>query len=137
MIQKKEKGSIVLFVTITCLFILIILAVSYVNLQGRKSEQDKQISDIVDEYEVTYEDMEKTYYKAVNNNANGDNEDNAPVTEVAQLKQGDYVKYLNAVQKEEKCIVLYGGNTESIQIMQLSLVPVDANRESSVLGMRL
>ena len=120
--QKKEKGSIVLFVTISCLFILIIVSIAYLNIQERKREQDRQIDDIVDGYYVTYADMEKKYYEIIGNN----NEPvNTPITSVEQLKRGNYVKYVNADKKEETCVVLYdSSDTENVQIMQLSLVPI-------------
>ena len=120
--QKKEKGSIVLFVTISCLFILIIVSIAYLNIQERKREQDRQIDDIVDGYYVTYADMEKKYYEIIGNN----NEPvNTPITSVEQLKRGNYVKYVNADKKEETCVVLYdSSDTENVQIMRLSLVPI-------------
>ena len=67
--NKREKGSVVLFVTVTCMFILIMLTVLVMNLSNTKQSQDKQVRQITEQYQVTNQDMEMEYQKKVNNNS--------------------------------------------------------------------
>ena len=67
--NKREKGSVVLFITVTCMFILIMLTILVMNLSNTKQSQDKQVKQITEQYQVTNQDMEMEYYKKVKNNS--------------------------------------------------------------------
>ena len=70
---KNEKGSVVTFVTVSCIFILAVLVTFFINLGNQRMSQKKQIDKIVQQYEVTQQDMERTYQeKSVNVNGDGD-----------------------------------------------------------------
>ena len=65
--KKSEKGSVVMFVTVSCIFIVGMLVILFMNLQNKKQAQSKQIDRLVEQYEVTQQDMERTYQeKSVN-----------------------------------------------------------------------
>ncbi len=62
--MKKEKGSITLYVSIVCLFILIVGIVAYVGASNKQAMQIAQLKQIEEEYnnkDVTAEDLYKEY----------------------------------------------------------------------------
>ena len=58
---KEEKGSIVLFVLVTCIFILSTIMILIMNSENTKQNQEKQIQQITKDYEVTEQDLERVY----------------------------------------------------------------------------
>ena len=64
---KEEKGSIVLFILVTCLFILSMLIILIMNSENTKQNQERQIHQITKDYEVTDQDLEKVYNEKVDN----------------------------------------------------------------------
>ncbi|MCI8759763.1 MAG: hypothetical protein HFJ34_01325 [Clostridia bacterium] len=65
---KSEKGSVTLFVTLSCFFIVMMLAIYVMNVENKKQAQNKEIEQIMRSYEIDEQDMEKVYSKIVNEN---------------------------------------------------------------------
>lgn len=65
---KSQKGSVTLFVTMSCFFIAIMLATFVMNAENKKQAQNKEIEQIRRSYEIDEQDMEKVYRKIVNEN---------------------------------------------------------------------
>ena len=65
--NRGEKGSIVLLVSVSCLFILTVLVILFMNLQNKRQSQERQLDKITQEYEVTNQDMEQIYSEKTNN----------------------------------------------------------------------
>ncbi len=65
---KSEKGSVTLFVTLSCFFIVIMLAIYVMKVENKKQAQNKEIEQIMRSYEIDEQDMEKVYSKIVNEN---------------------------------------------------------------------
>lgn len=65
---KEEKGSITLFVTLSCFFIVIMLVTFLVNMENKKQAQNKEINQITKSYETNEQDMEKVYSRIINEN---------------------------------------------------------------------
>lgn len=61
--KKSEKGSITIMVLTSMLFILVVLTASYLAISNESSGQDKKISQISKQYQVTDEDMRKKFDK--------------------------------------------------------------------------
>lgn len=82
MLKKSEKGAITLLVLTTMIFVLVILTASYFAISNKSTDQDKKISQIVEQYRASTEDMEQEYQKAINSLSVKD-----------YVKVGDYVDY--------------------------------------------
>lgn len=67
MFKKSKKGSVTLMVLTTMMFVLLILTASYFAISNKSRDQDKKISQIVEQYRASDEDMEQEYQKVVNN----------------------------------------------------------------------
>lgn len=80
--KKSEKGSITIMVLTAMLFILVIITASYLAISNESSGQEKKISQITKQYQVTNEEMEQKYQKIVNG-----------VKVKDYVKVGDYVDY--------------------------------------------
>ena len=80
--KKSEKGSITVMVLTSMLFMLVVITASYLAISNESNEQNKKISQISKQYQVTDEDMEQKYQKILNG-----------VKVKDYVKVGDYVDY--------------------------------------------
>ncbi len=60
---KGQKGSVTLFVLVTCLFMITILLLVNVGIMNKLTNQKKQIAQITENYAVNETDLENTYKK--------------------------------------------------------------------------
>ncbi len=60
-IKKEEKGSVTLFVLVTCMFFITIVLLAYINIMDKQINQEKQIGQIVKNYQVSDEELQKAY----------------------------------------------------------------------------
>ena len=67
-INNKEKGSVTIFVLITCLFFIIVLLLVNVGIMNKNANQEKEIAQITKNYTVTNEDLEQAYSLATEEN---------------------------------------------------------------------
>lgn len=63
--NKKERGSVTLFVLVTCIFMVMILTTVMVNIENKKQAQKKEIEQITKSYEQNEQKMEEIYSKMV------------------------------------------------------------------------
>lgn len=61
--NKGEKGSITLFVTVSCLFIMFMLVSFVINMENKKQAQSREINQIISHYTATDNQMEEIYTK--------------------------------------------------------------------------
>ena len=61
---KEEKGSVTLFVLVSCMFIVMILLVINVNVINRNTRQKKELDEIIKEYAQV--NIDETYAKVTN-----------------------------------------------------------------------
>lgn len=61
--NKGEKGSITLFITISCLFIMLMLVTFVMSMENKKQAQNREINQIISHYTVTEKEMEEIYTK--------------------------------------------------------------------------
>ena len=61
---KEEKGSVTLFVLVSCMFIVMILLVINVNVINRNTKQKKELDEIIKEYAQV--NVDETYAKVTN-----------------------------------------------------------------------
>ena len=61
--NKGEKGSITLFVTVSCLFIMFILVTFVMSMENKKQAQSREINQIMSRYTATEEQMQEIYTK--------------------------------------------------------------------------
>ena len=80
--KKNEKGSITIMVLTAMLFMLVVITISYLSISNESIGQNKKISQISEQYQVTDEDMKQEYQKAINSLSVKD-----------YVKVGDYVDY--------------------------------------------
>lgn len=66
MFKKSKKGSVTLMVLTTMMFVLLILTASYFAISNKSRDQDKKISQIVEQYRASDEDMEQEYINTLN-----------------------------------------------------------------------
>lgn len=64
--NQKERGSVTLFVLVTCIFIVIILVTVMVNVENKKQAQKKEIEQITRSYEQNEQRMDEVYSRIVN-----------------------------------------------------------------------
>ena len=64
--NKGEKGSITLFVTVSCFFIMAMLITFVMSVENKKQAQNREINQIIRNYEVDNSEMEQIYSKIVN-----------------------------------------------------------------------
>ena len=60
---KEENGSVTLFVLVTCMFVLVILLLTNMEMVNKNSNQKRTLEQIQNNYEVTEEDLERTYHE--------------------------------------------------------------------------
>lgn len=86
----------------------------------------------VNKYEVRiFNGVIESDTEVITVDANNSFDSDANINNVTELKAGDYIYYENAKGDMEKCVVLYGkDDTESIQVMQLDLIPVNTTETS-------
>ena len=63
--KKNEIGSIALFILIAMIFILIILGAIYINNKNASLQQEREIEQIEQSYNVKDEEMIEEYNKAL------------------------------------------------------------------------
>ena len=64
--KKNEKGSITVMVLTAMLFMLVVITISYLSISNESIGQNKKISQISKQYQVTNDDMEQEYYEVYN-----------------------------------------------------------------------
>ena len=64
----KEKGSVTIFVLITCLFFIAVLLLVNIGIMNKNANQEKEIAQITKNYTVTDEDLEQAYEETVGEN---------------------------------------------------------------------
>ena len=101
-IKKDQKGSITLFVLVTCIFFLIVVLLANINIINKKNNQKKQVDQIIENYKVSSEELEKEYnglYKE---------------TDVyVALKEGDTLCFYNNQKEAEKDANKYYDNVKN------------------------
>lgn len=80
--KKSQKGSITIMVLTSMLFMLVVITASYLAISNESIGQNKKISQISKQYQVTDDDMRQEYQKIVNGLKVKD-----------YVKVGDYVDY--------------------------------------------
>ena len=66
--RKSQRGSITLFVLITCMFFIIILLVINIGGISKNTSQEKELEEISKAYEVNETELDDTYKKVVDEN---------------------------------------------------------------------
>ncbi len=101
-IKKDQKGSVTLFVLVTCIFFLIVVLLANINIINKKNNQKKQVDQIIENYKVSSEELEKEYnglYKE---------------TDVyVALKGGDTLCFYNNQKEAEKDANKYYDNVKN------------------------
>ena len=59
--MKKEKGSVTLFVLISCMFMIIILLVVNIGVMNKNRSQEKELEEISKQYNQNETDLDNTY----------------------------------------------------------------------------
>ena len=95
--MKKEKGSVTLYVTLSCIILVTVLSLTVFNITNRNNNQKKQLEKITDNYSVSEEDMEQAYLEA-----GGDNTKYVTLEEVEALMEENKQKLKDEVKKEVK-----------------------------------
>lgn len=80
--KKSEKGSITVMVLTLMLFMLVVITASYLSISNKSIGQNRKVSKISNQYQVTEDDMEQEYKKVINN-----------VSVKDYVRVGDYVDY--------------------------------------------
>ena len=65
--MKKEKGSVTLFVLISCMFMIIILLVVNIGVMNKNRSQEKELEEISKQYNQNETDLDNTYDETVDN----------------------------------------------------------------------
>ena len=66
---KKEKGSITLFVLISCLFMIIILLVVNIGVMNKNRSQEKNLEEIAKQYSQNETDLNNAYLGEIDENS--------------------------------------------------------------------
>lgn len=64
--NRGERGAITLFVTVICVFVVIMLVTFTMRIENKKQAQNKEIEQITKSYQANEQDMEESYSKIVN-----------------------------------------------------------------------
>ena len=59
--MKKEKGSVTLFVLISCMFMIVILLVVNIGVMNKNRSQEKNLEEISKQYNQNETDLDSTY----------------------------------------------------------------------------
>ena len=59
--NTSERGSITLYVTLSCVFLITVLSLAVFNVTNKNTNQKRQLDRIEDIYSVTDDDLEQTY----------------------------------------------------------------------------
>ena len=65
--MKKEKGSVTLFVLISCMFMVVILLVVNIGVMNKNRSQEKNLEEISKQYNQNETDLDGTYSEVVEN----------------------------------------------------------------------
>ena len=60
-LNNSERGSITLYVTLSCVFLITVLSLAVFNVTNKNTNQKRQLDRIEDIYSVTDDDLEQTY----------------------------------------------------------------------------
>ena len=63
--KKSEKGSITVMVLTSMLFMLVVITASYLSISNKSVDQNRKVSKISKQYQVTDDDMRQEYQKIV------------------------------------------------------------------------
>ena len=80
--KKSEKGSITVMVLTSMLFILVVITASYLSISNKSVDQNRKVTQISKQYQVTEDEMEQEYQKVISN-----------VSVKDYVRVGDYVDY--------------------------------------------
>ena len=64
--NKGERGAVTLFVTVVCVFIVIMLVTFTMRIENKKQAQNKEIEQITESYQANEQEMEEIYSRVVN-----------------------------------------------------------------------
>ncbi len=64
--NKGERGAVTLFVTVVCVFIVIMLVTFTMRIDNKKQAQNKEIKQITESYQANEQEMEEIYSRIVN-----------------------------------------------------------------------
>lgn len=64
--NKGERGAVTLFVTVICVFIVIMLVTFTMRIENKKQAQNKEIEQITESYQANEQEMEEIYSRIVN-----------------------------------------------------------------------
>ena len=63
--RKEEKGSVTLFVLISCMFMVVILLVVNIGVMDKNRSQEKNLEEIVKQYNQNETDLDNIYEEKV------------------------------------------------------------------------
>lgn len=63
--NKGERGAVTLFVTVVCVFIVIMLVTFTMRIENKKQAQNKEIEQITESYQANEQEMEEIYSRIV------------------------------------------------------------------------
>ena len=66
--NKKEKGSVTLFILISCMFMIIILLVVNIGVMNKNRSQEKELEEISKQYNQNETDLNNSYDEVVDEN---------------------------------------------------------------------
>ena len=59
--DKKEKGSVTLFILIACMLMIVILLVINIGVMNKNASQEKNIDEMSKQYNQNETDLDSTY----------------------------------------------------------------------------
>lgn len=65
---KEQKGSITLFVLISCMFMITVLLLVNIGIMNKNASQNRELAQIAKNYAVNEKDLENTYKKIADEN---------------------------------------------------------------------
>ena len=66
--MKKEKGSVTLFVLISCMFMIVILLVVNIGVMNKNRSQEKELEEISKQYSQNETDLNNSYDEIIDEN---------------------------------------------------------------------
>ena len=64
--NKGERGAITLFVSVVCIFVMIMLMTYSMRIENKKQTQSKEIEEITKSYQQNEQQMEQIYANIIN-----------------------------------------------------------------------